>query len=338
MQPHKRGVFLLMRLKSFILLSALYLIASSFHGRLWGKEETFWDSRGKRITLEVPVKRAVVTMTYEVVCSLGAMDRVVGISQNAYEFSPVFKALLRKNPSLRRPIIGTPWQIDLEKLTQLNPDVVIMWANNPELLQFLENKGIKVMAFWPDGLKDLFELIEVHGRLFAKEERAKEIIMEMRRFLSYLENKKGNHKRVLILSDPPTRVIADQGIINDVLRCLNAENVACGLGVKYANVSLERIIGWNPDTIFLWRSTSYGPEWILKHPAWQKISAVQNQRVYRMPHLQTWSPSIIGLALWMDQYLHLERIESTTIQELMNAFFKKVFSISWQEVKTYEKD
>lgn len=304
---------------------------------LWSKEEDFLDFRGKRVTVEVPVKRAVVTMTYELVCSLGAMDRVVGISQNAQEFSPVFKALLRKDPSLRKPTVGTPWEIDIERLTKLNPDLVVMWANNSNLLQFLENRGFKVIAFWPNGLKDLFELIEIHGKLFGKEEKAQEIIKQMKALMLLLESTKGsNVQKILILSDPPTRVVADQGIINDLLRCLNAENVAHDLGVKYANVSLERIIGWNPDVIFLWRSTSYGPEWLMRHPVWRKINAVKNQRVYKMPHLQTWSPAVMGLALWMAQHLHPERVKPTEVQEMLDSFFMKVFGISWQEVKMYE--
>lgn len=305
---------------------------------LWGKEEIFWDFRGRTVTLEVPVKRAVVTMTYELVCSLGAMDRVVGISQNAQEFSPVFKALLRKEPSLRKPTVGTPWRIDLEMLIKLNPDLVIMWANNPSLLKFIDNKGFKIIAFWPNELKDLFELIEVHGKLFAKEEKAQEIIKYMKAVLSHLESVKGKTQKVLILSDPPTRVIADQGIINDILGSLNAENVANNLGVRYANVSLERIIGWNPDVIFLWRSTSYSPEWIQKNPAWHNINAVRNQRVYKMPHIQTWSPAVIGLASWMAQHLHPDMMKPTEVQEILDTFFMKVFGISWQEVKTFEGD
>lgn len=52
-------------------------------------------------------------------------------------------------------------------------------------------------------------------------------------------------------------------------------------------VSMEQVLGWNPEVIFVWNAKAY--QTILSDASWQDIDAVKNGRVYLNPSLpQNW--------------------------------------------------
>jgi iron complex transport system substrate-binding protein len=90
-----------------------------------------------------------------------------------------------------------------------------------------------------------------------------------------------------------------------------------------ADVSLESVIGWNPEVIVTWDSEIRGgAEDIIRASAdWAVIDAVKNERVYAMPN--------VPLA-WVDRPMACNRYLG--IQWLANMFYPDKFDVDMVEV------
>ena len=50
---------------------------------------------------------------------------------------------------------------------KLKPDVVVTWTFKPELVKFMEERGLRVIAIYPESLAELYDVMRLHGRLFS---------------------------------------------------------------------------------------------------------------------------------------------------------------------------
>jgi len=83
---------------------------------------------------------------------------------------------------------------------------------------------------------------------------------------------------------PQGLVTALGGSINaQVMEFLGAKNVAGATQGGLANVSLEQVLGWDPEVIFTNDPNFYREVW--QDARWQAISAVRAKRVFLAPHL-----------------------------------------------------
>ena len=311
----------------FPLICAVAFIVPSTHAR----SITVKDKMGREVSIEIPVKRAVLFETYELVPALGTWDRIVGISRWAYE-NTLIKAAM---PGIRKriPSVGTGMNVNIEALLKLRPDLVIIWAVRPEVIQAMESRGIKVIAVYPESLGELYEVIRLHGRLFGKERRAEEVIRMMEKVLDLIRSRvKDRAKRkVLWLWSKPTRVSGGIGIQNELIGIVGGTNPASYIRSRYPEVSLERISMWDPDLIFIWGNARYGPEDILRNPQWRRIRAVKEGDVFKAPEWSTWSPRLALIALWMAMKAHPEAFRGMDFRRMADEFYRSCFGIPYKE-------
>ena len=77
-----------------------------------------------------------------------------------------------------------------------------------------------------------------------------------------------------------------------------------GLG-GFVDVSIEQIIAWDPDFIWVPQYATYTVEDLMNDPAWSSLSAVQNNRVYMFPsNLEPWDQPTAAVALGIDWALY----------------------------------
>jgi iron complex transport system substrate-binding protein len=93
-------------------------------------------------------------------------------------------------------------------------------------------------------------------------------------------------KRVYLARQPNGLETGLQGSINtEIIERAGGINVAeraAGRG-GIANVSVEQVIAWAPDTIITWDASFFGK--VYDDPAWATIPAVSGRRVYQAPRL-----------------------------------------------------
>jgi iron complex transport system substrate-binding protein len=299
------------------------------------------DKLGRKVTVDVPVKRAVILITYEFIPALNLWNQVVGVSRWAEEVCGLYRAILNENPNFRRQTVGASSDLNVEAVLKLNPDLVITWTYNPNTIWFLEKKGIKVIGIYPDSLQELYEIMRLHGKLFGKEKRVEEVIKEMEKIFNLIRVRVSKippekRKRVIHLGGKPTTVSFGIGITNDVITLIGGINPASSIKERNADVSIERIIQWNPDVIFIWGSARYDENWLYGNSQWKYVKAVREKRVYKLPRWSTWSPRIAPIALYMAMRVYPEYFRDVDFEEVADNFYKKVFGISYYKVKHYE--
>lgn len=165
--------------KVLIPLLVFWIVGASFASTI-----TVTDKLERRISVNLPVKRAVMVITYELIPALQLWDQVVGVSRWAELNCGLYKAIIAEKPYLKKAEVGVGSDLNLEALLKLKPDLVITWTYHPDTIKFLESKGIPVIGIWPESLSELYEVMWMHGKLFNKEKRTKEVIEEMEKNVS----------------------------------------------------------------------------------------------------------------------------------------------------------
>lgn len=303
---------------------------------------TIIDKLGRKVAVEIPVKRAVIAITPELIPALEIWDRVVGVSDWAEKNCGVYRAFLFSGIRPRKTIVGTRTNLNVEVILRLRPDIVITWSYNTEVIRFLEEKGIKVIAIWPESILELYEVIRLHGKLFGKEKRAEVVIGEMENMFRVIQNRVSQipyekRKRILHLGGKPTTVSGKLGVIHDVIELIGGVNVAGEIEARNAEVSVERIVKWNPDVIFIWGAAGYNEDWLYNNSQWFSVKAVKNKKVYKLPPWSTWSPRLAPIALYMAIKTYPEYFKDINFEKEIENFYKKIFGISYKMVKKYEK-
>ena len=326
--------------RAYIKVLALFL-SLIWVGALDASTFTLTDKLGRTVTVNVPVKRAVIVISYELIPAMNLWNQVIGVSRWAEEHCDLYKAIVRENPSLRKPNVGAGSDVNVEAVLKLNPGLVITWTYNPGTIRFLEQKGIKVIGIYPDSLTELYDVMRMHGKLFGKEKEAEEDIAGMEKIFNLIKKRVSKippekRKKAIHLGGKPTTVSCGVGVTNDIINIAGGINPAGSINSRNADVSIEKIIQWNPDVIFIWGSAGYNESWLYGNSQWRYIKAVKEKRVYKLPRWSTWSPRLAPITLYIAMKLYPEQFQDVNFEEVADRFYKKVFGISYYKVRQYE--
>jgi len=321
----------------FFFIGLLFITASVSEGK--AETITCKDKLGRTVTVSVPVKRAVFLLTYELIPALGIWDKVVGIGRWAYD-NDLMKAV---RPDIKRsvPSAGTGSDLNIEALLKLKPDLVITWTYKLENTKFMEEKGLKVIAVYPESLQELYDSMKLHGKLFRKERRTDKVIMQMEKIFGTIRERVSGippekRKKVLWLYGKPTTVACRKGVPNDIFGLTGGMNPAASINQREADIPMERIMAWNPDVIFIWGNATYSAEDILSSQQWRYIKAAREGRVYKAPEWSTWSPRLAPIALWMAMKTYPEYFRDVNFEKITDDFYRKVFGIPYGKVNKIE--
>jgi iron complex transport system substrate-binding protein len=322
------------------IIVALTFALSLAGGIVKAETMTYTDKLGRVVDIRVPVSRAAIFQTYELVPALDIWDKVVGIGRYAYD-NDLMKAT---RPDIERtiPSAGSGTDVNIEVLLKLKPDAVITWSFKPDTVRFMEAKGLKVIGISPESLAELYEVMRLHGRLFGKEERAAECIAEMEKVFQVVKDKASaipaeSRRKVLWLLGKPTTVSCGAGVSSDLIRLAGGVNPASTIMQASADVSMEQILAWNPDLIFIWGHAGYSAKSILDSPQWRSIKAVSEGKVIKAPMWSTWSPRIAPLVLWMAAKTYPEHFGDIDMERSLEDFFQKLYGISYEKVTKFER-
>jgi iron complex transport system substrate-binding protein len=297
------------------------------------------DKLGRTVSLVLPVRRAVLFETYELTAALGVWDRVVGISRYAFENDLV----LAIKPDIARtiPSAGSGFDINIETLLRYRPELVVTWTFKPETIRFMEERGLKVIALYPESIEELYETMRLQGRLFGREKKVEQVIVRMKKLFAAIRERcrtvpPEKRKTVLWLGGKPTTVSGGTGVNNDLIRLVNGVNPGASLRERSLDVSMERIVAWNPNVIFIWGSAKYGPDDLLGSSQWRYVDAVRKTRVYKAPKWGTWSPRLAVVALWMAMKTYPERFRDVNFEKTADDFYQSVYGIPYRSVSRIE--
>jgi len=317
------------------LIPMMLMLAAAAHAETL----TYRDKLDRTVHITLPVRKAVFFQTYEFIPALGAWDRVAGVGRFAYTNDLIRAA----KPDIARtvPSTGSGTDINIEALLKLRPDVVVTWAFKPENVRFMESKGLAVIAIYPESIAELYGVMDLLGRMLGKEKETKRTKANMEELFDTVRKRTARipadkRQKVLWIGSRPHAVAGGIGATNELIAMIGGVNPAAEIAQRNADVSIERIIRWNPDVVFIWGNAKYGTRDILRNPQWRAVAAVRNGRVYKAPEWSTWSPRLAPVALWMAMKTYPEYYRDVRYAAAADSFYRKTFGIPYRMVSPVE--
>jgi iron complex transport system substrate-binding protein len=297
------------------------------------------DKMGRTVTITTPVKRAVLYETYELLPVTGSWNQVAGLSR--YAFTNDLLLALKPDLSRKIPSVGSAMDANAETLLKVKPDIVLTWTINPEIVHFLEKKGLAVIAVYPESIAELYDVMRLQGRLFGRERYVEHAIARMEGMFALIRKRVASippakRKKALYLTGKQTTVNGRIGVTDDLLSMMNLVNAAKEIDQRSAEVSLEKIIAWNPDIIYIWGNARYGATDLVSNPQWRHIRAVREHRVFKAPKWGTWSPRLAPIALWMAAAAYPAEFRDIDVTRATDQFYRDVYGIPYEKMKKAE--
>lgn len=268
------------------------------------------DSAGRTVQIPARPHRVIVLNASNLDLYYAAGGSVVG-KPTTEALSPEVKEAVKSIPA-----VGTTANPSVEKLVALNPDL-ILGVNVPphhNLLAVLEKAGIPILLQTLDNYQQILDTLRFYGELTGQPEQAAGAIADIEDAYRKVIDKRrtGPAPKVLIVwgSTESFNMATPHSFSGDLLQRIGAENIAdtqdtLSAKMSYVPLSMEYVAAKNPDAILLITHSSdekVGEKFrneLAKHPAWQGLKAVMNNRVHILPyHLFAVNPGTrVGEAL-----------------------------------------
>lgn len=181
--------------------------------------------------------------------------------------------------------VGDIDPLNLELIVSLNPDLIVAHRlNGKEVVDRLTEFGFNVLAFNPNNLEALIESVEILGKVAGVEEKAAELVSEMRAKLGRAKEDGGKNKEkglkvfYLMFDGEPLWTAGPGSFIHETIELAGGINIAGDQPFEWVQIDLEAIYEANPDIII------YGgdPEEIYNSKRWSPLAAAKKSQVYQL--------------------------------------------------------
>jgi len=245
------------------------------------------DALGREVSVRQFPRRIVSTApsNTEILLYLGLKDRLVGIT--SFYGSP------DKVEGI--PLIGGYINPSVARIVALHPDIVFAARGNPtEVVEQLRRLGIKVFTLDTRTVAGLLADIRKIGALSGADDRAEELISEIKRRVSYVSRTvaqltDGERPRVLwVGQEEPLRTAGSGSLVDELIELAGGKNVARDEERPWPSYGMEKVVLRDPEVIILGedkyknspRKVSETIAMFKSHAVWGKVSAVKEGRVH----------------------------------------------------------
>lgn len=324
-------------------------------------ERTFTDQIGREVKVPDKVDRIVVLQhqTLNLLVQMNATDKIVGVMSNWKQ--QLGSNYARLAPELvSKASLGDLTHVDAEKLVALHPQVVFVTNYAPqEMIDKISSLGIPAVAISlrhdDEGeknklnptmadeeqayVKGLYEGIMLIGNIINKPEEAKALIKATENGRNIVSERLQNlpeEKRIrAYMANPELTTYGSGKYTGLMMKHAGAVNVAASTIKGFKQVSMEQVIAWNPQVIFVQNRYPGVVNEIRSNPQWQVIDAVKNHRVYLMPeYAKAWGypmPEAMGIGeLWMAKKLYPEKFNDIDMHKIANDWYRKFYRTNYQ--------
>lgn len=279
---------------------------------------TFTDDLGRQVCVHNPRRVAALLGSFAQIWYL-AGGQVVATADDAWE-------------ELNLPMpdgavnLGATQSLSLELLLSARPDLVLASTNtrqNIEWREALEGAGIPVAYFDISDFDDYLRLLDIStditGRKDLYARYGTDVQTQIHQVISHSKARlqTGSAPTVLSLTASASFVKAkhsEGNVLGAMLKQLGCINIADSEEMLLQDLSIEHILMCDPDYIFIVQRgdnesgmRAYVQEFFMSHPAWSRLTAVRNGRVYFMEkELYSLKPN----HRWGEAYEKLEDIFS----------------------------
>ena len=240
---------------------------------------TLPQANGETLSLPTPAER-IITLApnlAELVFAAGAGEQLKAV----VEYSN-FPAQVKQIPR-----IGDAFRIDLERIIEREPDLVIAWkSGNPQTaLQKLEQLGITVWQIEITRPEEIADAVENISHAAGTQAIGRAVARQLRSKLADLRHQNAGKAPVdyfYQIAPRPLYTINGQHIISRSLEVCGGVNIFAELPTLAPQISRESVILANPQTMIAPETTGDPPA-LAVWEDWPRLQAVQNQTMLYLP-------------------------------------------------------
>lgn len=181
----------------------------------------------------------------ELVYTAGGGDRLVGVVEYS-DFPEAAREL---------PRIGDAFRIDLERIAELDPDLILAWedGNPPEMIESLTARGFRVVALKPSGLASVSTQLEQISALLGTGEQTRSVIDAFNARLAALKKPADSGKLSVFyqISAQPLYTVSGKHMISEIIDSCGGQNVFTDLPGLASVVDVESVLVRNPGVILI---------------------------------------------------------------------------------------
>lgn len=314
------------------------------------KTITVKDSKGGSVTVPFEPKRVVVmnNAVAEIIYVLGGKDKIVGVSND----------LKFPEDLAKKPKVGKAFTPDIEKVMEMKPDLVFGYGQyvKKEQIDKLKAAGITFISIDGFKIKSLDSDIETIGKIFNKQDKAKQYVSFIDKYVNLVKDRTSKLK-------PEEKVSAywegysdytsvSKGASGDeMLSIAGINNIAKDQSIAYPKVSNEWILEKNPQYMIKEPSTkiSFGYKIndlkamnqfynkFISRTGWEKIDAVKNKKVYIMSdEIATSARSVVGIC-YLAKLCYPNLFKDLNPENVHKEMLKQFYNIDYNGNWVYPK-
>lgn len=223
-------------------------------------------------------KQRIIALAPHIVESLyaiGAGEQIIGTTAHA-DYPKAAKDILR---------IGNYARLQIEKIIQLKPDVIIAWktGNPTDDLARLEKYQLKVIYSHPQTLEDVAKELIMLGKITGREATANTIAAQYLTRLQKIKQKYASQKKISVfyeLWSRPLRTVANKAWPQQQIELCGASNPFVNAKDDYPSIGLEQVLVTLPQVVIQPSQHSADSPDGLNWPQWPHIPAVKNNFIF----------------------------------------------------------
>ncbi len=297
-------------------------------------ERTLSDMAGRTVTLPENVTRVVTIggtpALNTFIFAMGKGETIKnGIGDSKLRRMPFWKHQAYFAPEIfTLPQVSSQppqWIPDMEKLAAIPFDVG--FVNDPVMAEQLTKKGFPVAVVNWQGADSIQKSMDFLAAVYNEPEHAvryrayyQNVLMRVAHAMKGYSGAKrsGLYLRLETLSLPMVTTA------NTVIQHAGGVASAAEIPVEHATINIEKLLTWNPDTLFVWSKKDQMAAY--SDPKFANLKAVKNRNIHITPmgtHIwMHYTPEQPLAILWAAKKLYPERFETLNLKEETRAFYR----------------
>lgn len=251
------------------------------------------------VKVNSPRQKAVTLSQFmtEMLLALDLGDRMVGTALLDNPILPEFEEAYNKIPELE---IGEGHSISKEAFIATGADFVSGWdmsisdqtTGSADELISKDITPFLAKSYSPDAtVETVYEDFELLGKIFNVQDKASEVINNMKADIKAVTDKVGNIKeedrvKMMVYDSGEDKAMAvGSGLANNLIELAGGNNIFADSNQPYINATWESVVSENPEVIIVTDYLAGSPveekiEFLKSHPALKNVDAIKNDRIY----------------------------------------------------------
>lgn len=227
---------------------------------------------------EAKQKKRIIALAPHLVESLyaiGAGDQIIATTAHA-DYPAAAKNIM---------VVGNYARLQIEKIIQLKPDVVIAWTTgNPTVdLARLEKYQIKVIYSNPETLEDVAAELRLLGEITGRTEQASKLAEQYLTSLADIKQRYASQENIKVfyeLWSRPIRTVAQKAWPQQQITLCGGVNPFADAKDDYPSVGLEQVLITLPQVVIQPSKSTSGDPDNLNWQQWPHVPAAKNGFVF----------------------------------------------------------